>query len=238
MLSPEISVLISSAAVIAFVHTLMGPDHYLPFVSMAVARRWNWGRVLGVTLLCGAGHLLGSVALGLAGIWAQSALGSLLVIESWRGDLAAWALLSFGLVYLVWGLRAGWRKQEHEHWHHHGKLYHSHSHGHQREHLHLHAAREGRAGLAPWLVFVIFVLGPCEPLIPILMYPAAKSSLVGVLLVTSVFGLVTVLTMLLAVSVSFYGLRKIRLPSMARFGHAFAGGTISACGASILFLGL
>ncbi len=64
VLTTEILVLLASAAGIAFVHTLMGPDHYLPFVSMAVARRWSWRRVVVVTLVCGLGHLLGSVALG------------------------------------------------------------------------------------------------------------------------------------------------------------------------------
>ena len=149
-------------------------------------------------------------------------------------------LLSFGLVYLVWGLRGGLAQTgARATAHHHGKLYHRHSHCHQQEHLHLHAAREGQGRLAPWIVFVIFVLGPCEPLIPILMYPAAKSSLSRCTVGKPAYlCLVTVLTMLLAVSVSFYGLRKIRLPRMERFGHAFAGGTISACGASILFLGL
>jgi ABC-type nickel/cobalt efflux system permease component RcnA len=230
--------LLTSAAGIAFVHTLMGPDHYLPFVSMAAARRWSWRRVLGVTLLCGCGHLLGSVALGVVGIWAQSQLASLQLIESWRGDLAAWALLSFGLLYLVWGLRSAQRGHAHSHWHHHGELYHRHKLNHQREHVHMHGDSGKEVGVTPWLIFIIFVLGPCEPLIPLLMYPAAKASTMGVVLVTAVFGVVTVLTMLLAVTVSFYGVRKLKLPRLERFGHAMAGATISACGASILFLGL
>jgi nickel/cobalt exporter len=238
LFSPEILVLLSSAAGIAFVHTLMGPDHYLPFVSMAVARRWGWRRLMGVTALCGAGHLLGSVALGLLGIWAQSELKDLVAIESWRGDLAAWALLSCGLVYLAWGLRQASRQQQHSHWHSHGQTQHSHVHGHAHSHAHVHRAKAGQSTLAPWVVFVIFVLGPCEPLIPLLMYPAAGASVTGVLLVTAVFGLVTVATMAVAVSVTFYGLRQLRLPSLERFGHAMAGATLSACGASILFLGL
>jgi nickel/cobalt exporter len=238
IVSPEILLLLASAAGIAFVHTLLGPDHYLPFVSMAAARGWSWRKVLTITALCGVGHLLGSVALGLTGIWAQSQLSTLQVIEGWRGDLAAWALLSVGLVYLAWGLRVAWRNREHQHWHHHGEMYHSHSHNHHRQHAHLHSESSGQRSVTPWIIFVIFVLGPCEPLIPLLMYPAANSSLAGVLLVTGVFGLVTVLTMLLAVGVSFYSLRQLPLQRFERYGHAFAGATLSACGASILLLGL
>jgi nickel/cobalt exporter len=237
ILSPEILVLLASAAGIACVHTLLGPDHYLPFVSMAVARRWSWRRLLGITAVCGAGHLLGSLALGMVGIWAQAELAALAVVEGWRADLAAWALLSVGLVYFAWGLRQAQRGKQHEHWHHHGETLHRHTHTHQDQHLHVHEAGQ-KSSLTPWLVFVIFVLGPCEPLIPLLMYPAAKASMVGVFMVAAVFGLVTVLSMLLAVTVSFYGLRKLKLDRMERFGHAMAGATLAACGASITFLGL
>jgi nickel/cobalt exporter len=210
ILSPEILVLLTSAAGIAFVHTLMGPDHYLPFVSMAAARGWSWRKVITVTLICGAGHLLGSVLLGLFGIWAQTEMSGLVVIEGWRGDLAAWLLFSFGLVYLAWGIRHAGHAQVHRH----------------------------SAAHPQWFIFIIFVLGPCEPLIPLLMYPAAKASVFGVLAVTGVFGLVTVATMLAAVAISYYGVSKLHFPSLERYGHAMAGATLSACGASILFLGL
>ena len=67
-MTPEIIVLTFSAAAIAFVHTVLGPDHYLPFVAMAKARGWSMRKTLKVTLVCGAGHLAGSIALGAVGI--------------------------------------------------------------------------------------------------------------------------------------------------------------------------
>ena len=237
-LSPEITVLLATAAGIGFVHTLMGPDHYLPFVSMAIARRWSWRKLIAITLICGFGHLLGSVALGLFGIWAQSEISGLIAIEGWRGDIAAWLLFSFGLVYLAWGMRQARRNERHSHWHYHAELYHCHDHDHHADHVHVHEATEKQRSLTPWVIFIIFVLGPCEALIPLLMYPAAKESMAGVLMVTTVFGLTTVLTMLGAVIVSFYSLQKLKLDRMERYGHAMAGATLSACGASILFLGL
>ena len=210
VLTPELVVLLASAASIAFVHPLAGPDHYLPFVSMAAARRWSWRKVMSITLLCGAGHLVGSVLLGLLGIWASTGIDSLVTIESWRGELAAWLLVSVGLLYLAWGIRHAGSEAAHQHSHYHPQ----------------------------WAIFLVFILGPCEPLIPILMYPAAKANLAGVLLVTAVFGVVTLATMSLAVGLSYYGLRRLQWPDMSRYGHALAGATISACGGSILFLGL
>ena len=39
MLSPEMAALTLAAASLGFLHTLLGPDHYLPFVVMARAKR-------------------------------------------------------------------------------------------------------------------------------------------------------------------------------------------------------
>ena len=102
-----------SAAAIAFAHTLLGPDHYLPFVAMARARGWGLARTLRITLLCGAGHLAGSVVLGLAGIALGIQLTSLTALEGIRGSLAAWLLIGFGLAYTAWGLRQAQRNRRH-----------------------------------------------------------------------------------------------------------------------------
>lgn len=237
-MSPEITMLTLSAATIAFIHTLLGPDHYLPFIAMARARDWTMSRTLRITLLCGAGHLAGSVALGLIGIAIGTQLSSLEWLESVRGDLAAWLLVGFGLAYTAWGLRHALRNRPHSHWHEHGGVVHRHEHTHHRDHAHVHAAPGGKPSITPWVIFVIFVLGPCEPLIPLLMYPAARESLAGVLLVTSVFGVVTVATMLAAVWLALRGLDRLRLPRLERYAHALAGGTVLACGLAIVLLGV
>jgi len=229
--------LAGTAATIAFVHTLMGPDHYLPFVAMAKARGWSLARTLRITLWCGLGHLLGSVALGLAGIALGTQVAKLEWVEAVRGETAAWLLIGFGLAYMAWGLRRALRNRPHAHWHAHGEELHHHEHDHHGAHAHVHDSADGTS-LTPWVIFVIFVLGPCEPLIPLLMYPAATHSLAGVLWVTAVFGVVTVLTMLLAVTVSTLGLRGVRLGPLRRFDHALAGFAIFACGMAMTFLGL
>lgn len=237
-MSPEITVLALSAAAIAFLHTVLGADHYLPFIAMAKARGWSMGKSLRVTLYCGIGHLTGSVALGLLGIYLGLQLSSLEWLESVRGDLAAWLLIGFGIAYTVWGVRQAIRNRPHTHWHSHDGFTHSHVHTHQKDHAHLHDASPSTRSVAPWLIFIIFVLGPCEPLIPLLMYPAARESLVGVVAVTAVFGLVTVATMLLTVALTLHGLRNVRIRGLERYGHVMAGSTIMACGLAIVFLGL
>lgn len=95
----EYAVLIVIAASIGFLHTLLGPDHYLPFIVMARARQWSLLKTAWITFMCGLGHVASSVLLGIVGIALGIAVSKLEGIESFRGDLAVWALIAFGLVY-------------------------------------------------------------------------------------------------------------------------------------------
>ena len=67
-MSNDITVLMFVAASIGFFHTLFGPDHYLPFIVMARANRWSTIKTIWITLLCGVGHVVSSVVLGIIGI--------------------------------------------------------------------------------------------------------------------------------------------------------------------------
>ena len=222
-----------TAAGLGFVHTLLGPDHYLPFIAMSRARNWSPARTAVVTALCGIGHVGSSVLLGTIGIALGLAVAGLEAVESLRGDLAAWGLIAFGLVYLVWGLRRAWRGRTHEHGHeHHDAASHAHEHDHGGEHAHVHDGASAKS-LTPWVLFTIFVFGPCEPLIPVLMYPAATSSVWGVILVAATFSIVTIGTMLGVVLLAVSGVRWVAIGSLARYGHALAGAVVLACGIAV-----
>ena len=219
-------------------HTVLGPDHYLPFIVMSRARKWSLQKTLFISFLCGLGHVLSSVILGLAGIALGLAVLRLESIESFRGGAAAWLLIGFGFAYFIWGLRRAIKNKPHQHLHIHsdgGK--HEHLHAHEGEHSHLHD-RKKKANITPWILFTIFVFGPCEPLIPLVMYPAAKHNIGGVILVASVFGLTTIVTMLTIIAVSFWGVSFIRLGRLERYVHALAGAMIFISGLSVQFLGL
>ncbi len=223
--------LLTTAAGLGFIHTVIGPDHYLPFVAMAKARDWSFKKALTITAICGVGHVLGSIILGLIGVAFGIGLSKLEGLESIRGDLAAYGLIAFGLVYFIWGIR---------------KAYHGHSHshiigGHKHPHPgHHHGDREpsgqdGKTGITPWVLFTIFVFGPCEVLIPILMYPEARNSTSGMLLVAGVFAVATIGTMLISVAVILTGLTVFKFRSLERFSHALAGFALLACGLAIFF---
>ena len=228
----------ATAASIGFFHTLLGPDHYLPFIVMARAREWSKAKTVWITTLCGIGHVLSSIVLGGIGIALGVVVTKLEIIESYRGSVAAWALIAFGLVYFAWGLRRALKRRPHKHGHIHddtGK--HDHEHVHENGHTHVHN-QKSRNSLTPWVLFTIFIFGPCEPLIPILMYPAAKSSVFGVIMVTATFGIITILTMLTVVLLASLGFQSLPLGRMERYSHALAGAMICLSGMAIQFLGL
>jgi sulfite exporter TauE/SafE len=236
-MSDEMSILALSAAAIAFFHTMLGPDHYVPFIAMSRAQGWSLARTATITTLCGAGHVLSAVLLGMVGIALGLAASFFEPMNDIRGSLAAWAFMSFGLVYLAWGLRRARKNAPHSHAHPHlGGSVHDHGHTHGGGHVHVH--EDGARSLTPWVVFVIFALGPCEPMIPVIMYPAVKGNYFNLVIVTAIFGTVTLLSMLAVVLGASLGLKSIPLKSWDRYSHALAGATLFLCGAAMQFFGL
>ncbi len=233
----DLTILVISAASIGIFHTITGPDHYLPFIVMSRARDWSRSKTLMITVACGVGHVASSVIIGFAGLALGVVISKLTFIESIRGNIAAWMLIGFGLTYAVWGTHRAFKKKQHVHEHvHDSGEYHTHIHDHMVGHAHVHDVK-GRT-LTPWVLFLIFVFGPCEPLIPILMYPAAKNSVLGVVLVVAVFGIATIGTMTAVVMTSLWGLKRISFKPLERFSHVIAGFTIFSSGMAIQFLGL
>ncbi len=247
----SLQLLIGAAVGIGFVHTLIGFDHTLPFVVLSRARGWSLGKTISLTLVCGLGHVLSSVLLGAAGIaaalaatgfdgsaghgWISARVGSFESFESIRGDLSAWALILFGLVYAAWSLAR--RRRQQRHVHEHDGVVHAHgSEGASGEHSH-HDLAGGRS-LTGWSLFVIFVLGPCEPLIPVLMVPAFQIGLWAVVPVTLAFALTTLVTMAVVVGLASWGLNLGRFPGLEAHAHLLSGLAISSSGVAMLLFAI
>ena len=237
-MNSELYILVLTAISIAFVHTLFGPDHYLPFIVLAKARKWSMIKTVLITFFCGVGHVGSSVILGLIGVGFGVVLNKLEFIEGFRGNIAAWLLIAFGFCYMVYGLKNVFKAKSHSHSHcHDDGEKHEHEHSHFHSHSHVHESKS-KSKTMVWTLFLIFVFGPCEPLIPILMYPAAKDSVSGVVIVSVVFAAVTISTMIGMVVTSVWGLSFIPLKKLEKYSHACAGFSILASGLAIQFLGL
>ncbi len=251
-MNSHILILSLTAASLGFIHTLFGPDHYLPFVVLSKARKWNYAKTVWITVLCGIGHVGSSILIGFIGIALGIAVSKLEYLESVRGNIAGWLFIFFGLLYGLWGVKRAFRNQKHTHFHFHKNgLKHNHEHNHHVGHMHPHIDQPDETdtndssvekvkykNLTPWLLFVIFVFGPCEPLIPLVMVPASQHSLPGVVWVTSVFGLITIVTMTSLVILMTFGMKLLQFQKLEKYTHALAGATIFFSGLAIQFLGL
>ncbi len=226
--------LLMTALVIGITHTILGPDHYLPFVALSKARKWSHSRTLLVTALCGVGHVSGSILIGAVGLAVGWGLGGLQAIESIRGELAAWLLIAMGALYLAWALKNMGRKHSHTHIHAHadGTL-HTHEHNHGGSHAHPHTANKGARSVTGWSLFIIFVFGPCEAFIPLLLVPAVQQNLPVAAATTAIFAMATIGTMLAMVYGLVRGIEFLPLQRYSRYGHVAAGLTILVCGLAI-----
>ncbi len=234
-MSSEVYILVLTSFSIGFIHTLIGPDHYLPFVLLGKARNWTIQRTLTLTFLCGIGHVLGSVVLGVIGILGIISLNSITQVEVLRGDFASWALIGFGIAYTFWGLKNIHKSKSHNHLHSHSDYTHSHPHNHFNKHTHIH---EDKKKVTPIFLFLIFVFGPCEPLIPILMVPASTFNWNTVMLVISAYGLSTVFVMLIIVFTLLKGANYFKFSFSEKYLHPLSGMIIASSGILIKVFGI
>jgi nickel/cobalt transporter (NicO) family protein len=234
----DVWLLATSAAGIAFLHTALGPDHYVPFAALGAARRWSMRRTLAVAAACGFGHVAASICFAFIAVGIGSVAVNAAGITNIRGDVAAWLLVAFGMAYALYGLKHVARRRHphvHEHVHTDGTR-HAHGHTHATEHLHPHVPATARWPVG-WALFVVFLFGPCEPLIPLVMAPASQADWVAVAFVIATFTLTTLATMVAivwALSRGFVGLADGRL---SNYANSAAGATIAMCGVAML-LGL
>lgn len=232
----EMYVLLISAATLGVIHTLLGPDHYLPFIVLSRARKWTRTRTLWITFVSGVGHVGGSVVLGLIGIAMGISLHRLEALEASRGKLVGWMLIAFGILYSAYGVYKYIRRGGHTHL---PAFLRPKSIRHRDLHLKEGNLEEEQAGrLTPWILFLIFVFGPCEVLIPMLIYPAAQHSALGIFLVALVFGIATIGTMMLVVLMGYKGISLVRFRGKEHQIHLLAGLVILFSGLGMQFLGL
>ncbi|WP_227625947.1 hypothetical protein [Geofilum rubicundum] len=215
-MTTEFQILLMTAASVGFLHTILGPDHYLPFIMIGKAREWTLKKTLWLTFCVGGTCVeFGGDWTGRDCYWGTVAKTDM--AGRFQGQFGGLGLIAFGLAYAVWGLKHIFRPA--------------------RERIKDEGATQSKK-ITPWVLFIIFVLGPCEVLIPVLMYPAANESVGALLTVTGVFGVTTLATMMGAVFLASYGLSFVSLKPIEKYTHTIAGLVIFLSGMAIQVLGL
>jgi len=224
----EFILLLITAISLGFLHTLSGPDHYIPFIAFAKAGNWTIKRTAWFTGLCGIAHIGGALLIGLAVSNFAPKLPFLHDFASLRGSFIAWLFISLGVIYMIKGIKQLFKrkytksiqpKPEYQNFKRDQKV------------------RPKRSSIY-WILFIIFLFGPCEPLIPFLLYPAENINTWAMITVIGAFGASTVITMQLLVLIPLFGLNRIRLIRIERYRDFITGTLIAFCGIGIQFLGL
>jgi nickel/cobalt exporter len=129
MNDPLFGSIVLTGLTVSFLHSAL-PTHWLPFVLAGRRQRWSHNKTLTIAAFAGGGHVLFTIALGIAVAWFGIAL------DRWTGGvfpfIAAGILIGFGVYFLT---RVG-----HGHSHFGGHSHHhDHSHDHSHDHDHDHA---------------------------------------------------------------------------------------------------
>lgn len=221
-----------TAITISAVHTASGPDHYLPFIVLSRSRKWSKAKTIFLTIVCGFGHILSSVLLGLVGLFLGWQLNKISWMQDVRGNVSAWALLGFGLIYFAYGIRQAFLNKPHKHFDVMNEEVYVYTHKHNEV-----AMPGSRVKVTPLVLFAIFVMGPSEPLIPLLFYSGVHRSVTEVVVLITVFTISTVLTMLGMVLLGTYGYSFFKADKLERYVHAIGGAVVTVCGVGMVFLG-
>jgi nickel/cobalt exporter len=207
-------VLLVSTLSIAFFHAL-APDHWMPFAAIGKAQKWSKIKLSWITFLSGLGHVGISIIFSIIGILLGFSLSKLKSIEGHRGELVLWLLIGFGVAYMLWGIKKAKEKK----------------------HCHFEEEKLKAQTVAMWTMFAVVVLGPCEPLVP-LMFLGYNYGWPGVIAVGVVFSAVTIIMMLAQSILAFMGVQLIKGDIMERYSHAFAGLVIALTGIFVMAIGI
>lgn len=210
----SIWLLLVSTASIAFLHAL-APDHWMPFAAIGKAQNWSKPKLLWITFISGLGHVGISIVFSIIGIILGFSLSKLKAIEGHRGEIALWLLIGFGIAYMIWGIKKAREKK----------------------HKSIDEEKLKAKTVAVWTMFAVIILGPCEPLIP-LVFLGYNYGYAGIIAVSVVFSIITIIMMLVQSVLAFMGIQWLKNDLADRYSHAFAGLVIALTGVFVMALGI
>lgn len=228
----ELSILLGTAISVSILHTVSGPDHYIPFIAIGKAKGWKLPRILFWTILCGVAHVLTSVLIAFVGAGLGFSLTKIDFLNNLRGGIASWILLVLGILYFLYGIYGVYRKKKHKHFdvYDDGSVY-VFEHDHQQM-----TYPVDRKKVTPWILFIVFLLGPCESLFPLMTYPAVQQSSFNMIALIGVFLVFTLLTMVAVVILIYSGFKFFKTEWLEKYMTPLSGASIAICGMGMIFL--
>ncbi|MCK5291138.1 MAG: hypothetical protein KAR39_03860 [Thermoplasmata archaeon] len=176
----EIYGLLVGAIAISILHAAL-PNHWLPFVLVGRAQKWDDKKILRISFLAGTGHV---VMTGVFGIIAALVGGMILSsLDLLLLPVTSGILIVIGLIYVVLGYRA--KKAGDEGHHHH--------------------VPDNATSLS---LFLMLTFSPCEAMIPV-FFAASPYGLESLLFLVVVVSLATIGAIMLLVYLTMKGYERI-----------------------------
>ena len=236
--------LIAAVIAVGVLHTLV-PDHWVPITLLARQQGWSRWKTARAALGAGAGHTLSTLVIALA-VWAAGAVfaarfGYLVSLVS------SLALAGFGGWIAISSLREITHDRDHDHGHTH--IGHAHEHRHvggiEHRHWHEHHADDAHAEGEPvehthdhktsGAMALMLILGssPMVEGIPA-FFAAAKYGWPLLTVMALCFSFATIATYVGLCVTSTWGLQRVNLGPLERYGEVLSGGFIALIG--VVFL--
>jgi sulfite exporter TauE/SafE len=186
-------------------------------------------------IFCGIGHILSSLVIGLICVSLGMYFMRITNIQVANGTIAAWLMTVLGTVYTIWGIRQSFKNKNQN-----NIIVNTAENikQNQQEDVKSNRSKTKHENSAIWFLLIIFILAPNEPLLPLILYPASTNNYFIMVLVSVVFGVMTIAAMLGMTFLGIYGVRLIHFNKFERHIHTIAGLSILLCGLAILLLKL
>jgi threonine/homoserine/homoserine lactone efflux protein len=156
-----------------------------------------------------------SIVFSIIGILLGFSLSKLKSIEGHRGEIVLWLLIGFGIAYMIWGIKKAREDKNRT----------------------IDEEKLKAKTVAVWTMFAIIILGPCEPLVP-LVFLGYNFGWPGVIIVSIAFSIVTIIMMLTQSLLALMGIQLVKNDIAERYSHAFAGLVIALTGVFVMVVGI
>lgn len=211
---PDVVYLLIAAAVVGIIH-MSAPDHWVTLTVLGRSLKWNRAKLALFSLITGAGHSAISIVLGFIVV----AVG--LVFSA---HVTQYLTEAIGAIMIIAGLYTGLRslfRNEHSH-----------------EHAHAEAPEGEKSAARGASYFAVLgaALSPDLSILPIFL----ASVPVGWLLAVNtaiIFAVASILTMLLLVMISSFGMARAIEKLPPKYNDALVGFVIAAVGVYVILLG-
>ncbi|MCL4425846.1 MAG: hypothetical protein M1299_11195 [Firmicutes bacterium] len=220
-MTPGTYFLVGAAALAAAGHTLI-PDHWLPYILTAKAKKMPRSRAMGMAVVGAIAHLFSTVLIGL--VFALIGEGAAAWITRGLDTFIGLVVIGLG-VYFIW---RGWPREgqprqrqddpDHSHAHHHNHAGQTDDHPHAG-HGHSHSHDLVRSDYA---LGALLGARPCAESIPIFLAASTRGVFTSLAAIAA-WVAVTIVSMVGIVWLSLRGLETVRLEWLERNGEVLSG---------------